>query len=120
MRAFKEQIAQDRPGIRTLLKIISVITHNVEVGAKKDFNDRTVLQYAVLAATLPGGHLFQVKIDGVTGYAELTAPDGAIPAAVQQFENPDVGASKVANNAALGRKPKARRRRRRRTRRSPC
>ena len=61
----------------------------------------------MLAATLPGGHLFQVKIDGVTGYAELTAPDGAIPTAVQQFENPDVGASKVANNAALGRKPKA-------------
>ena len=47
------------------------------------------------------------KIDGVTGYAELTAPDGAIANAVQQFENPDVGVSKVANNAALGRKPKA-------------
>ena len=43
MRAFKEQISQDRPSIRTLLKIISVITHNVEVGSKKDFNERTVL-----------------------------------------------------------------------------
>jgi LCP family protein required for cell wall assembly len=106
VRSFKEQISQDRPGIGTLLKIISVITHNVEVGSKKGFNDRTVLQYAVLAATLPGGHLFQVKIDGVTGYAELTAPDGAIPTAVEQFENPDVSAAKVANNVALGRKPK--------------
>ena len=106
VRAFKEQISQDRPSIGTLLKIISVITHNVEVGAKKDFSDRTVLQYAVLAATLPGGHLFQAKIEGVTGYAELAAPDGAVANAVQQFANPDVGASKAANNVALGRKPK--------------
>jgi LCP family protein required for cell wall assembly len=106
VRAVKDQISQDRPGIGTLLKIISAITDNVVVGAKKGFNDRTVLQYAVLAATLPGGHLFQVKIDGVTGYSELTAPDGAIADAVQQFANPDVAESKAANNAALGRKPK--------------
>ena len=43
-----------------------------------------MLQYALLAATLPGGHLFQVKIDGVTGYAELTAPTGVDPDAVQR------------------------------------
>ena len=45
----------------------------------------------MLAARLPGGHLFQVKIEGVTGYAELTAPAGRdrrTPS--QQFENPDV------------------------------
>ena len=65
-----------------------------------------MLQYALMAATLPGGHLFQVKIDGVTGYAELSAPDGAIANAVDEFTNPDVGASKAANNAALGKKPK--------------
>jgi hypothetical protein len=64
-----------------------------------------VLEYASLAATLPGGHLFQVRIEGVSGYAELSAPPGAIEAAVQQFANPDVTVSKVANNAALGRKP---------------
>ena len=61
----------------------------------------------MLAATLPGGHFFQVKIDGVTGYAQLTAPDGAIADAVEQFQHPDVGESKAANTAALGTKPKA-------------
>jgi LCP family protein required for cell wall assembly len=106
VRSFKEQISNDRPSLGTLLKIISVITDNVVVGAKEGFNDRTVLQYAVLAATLPGGHLFQAKIEGVSGYSELTAPEGAVANAVQQFVNPDVGASRAANNAALGRKPK--------------
>ena len=61
----------------------------------------------MLAATLPGGHLFQVKIDGVTGYAELTAPDGAIADRRPAVREPRRRrASKVANNAALGRKPK--------------
>src|SRR5262249_35486115 len=105
VRAFKEQVAQHFD-LRSLLGIVSAITPNVEVGAKKDFSDKTVLEYAKLAATLPSGHLFQVKIAGVTGYSELTAPTGAISAAVNQFENPDVTVSKVANAAALGRKIK--------------
>jgi LCP family protein required for cell wall assembly len=104
VRAFKDQVAQNFD-IRKLPSIVSAITRNVEVGAKKDFSDRTVLEYATLAATLPGGHLFQVRIEGVSGYAELSAPPGAIEAAVQQFANPDVTVSKVANNAALGKKP---------------
>jgi LytR cell envelope-related transcriptional attenuator len=59
-----------------------------------------------MAATLPAGHLFQVKIDGVSGYAELQAPEGAVSDAVDKFENPDTGASKVANASALGKKIK--------------
>ena len=43
VRAFKEQVSQDRPSVGTLLKIISVITHNVEVGSKKGFDERTVV-----------------------------------------------------------------------------
>src|SRR5262249_53941625 len=106
VRAFKEQISQDRPSLGTLLKIISVITDNVKVGAKEGFNDRTMLQYAVLGATRPGGHLFQGKTEGVRGCSELSVPEGAIANAVQQVTNPDVEAPKTANNAALGRKPK--------------
>jgi LCP family protein required for cell wall assembly len=105
VRAFKEQVAQHFD-LRSLLGIVSAITNNVEVGSKKGFSDKTVLEYAKLAATLPSGHLFQVKIQGVTGYAELSAPPNAIPNAVDQFENPDVSVSKVANAAALGRKIK--------------
>ena len=103
VRAFKDQVAHHFD-VRKLPGIVSAVTHNVEVGAKSDFSDRTVLRYALFAATLPGGHLFQVKIDGVSGYAELQAPTGAIASAVQKFENPDVGVSKIANASALGRK----------------
>ena len=104
VRSFKEQVAQNFD-FRKLPGIVSTITKNVEVGAKKDFNDRTVLQYALLAATLPGGHLFQVKIEGVSGYAELSAPTGAIETAVREFANPDVTVAKAAHNVAVGKKP---------------
>jgi LCP family protein required for cell wall assembly len=103
VRAMKDQLSQHFD-VRTMLSVISTITHNVEVAG--DYSDTTVLEYAKLAATLPGGHLFQPKIEGVTGYAELTAPPGAVAAAVNQFENPDVSATKLANAAALGKKIK--------------
>jgi LCP family protein required for cell wall assembly len=107
VRAFKDQVAHHFDPLK-LPGIVSAVTHNVEVGAKSDFSERTVLQYALLAATLPGGHLFQVKIEGVDGYAELHAPEGSIAEAVDRFENPDTGASKVANASALGKKVKTR------------
>jgi LCP family protein required for cell wall assembly len=106
VRAVKDQVSEHRNDYRKMLQIVSIVTRNIEVGSKKGFDERTVLTYAMLAAGLPGGHLFQVKIDGVSGYSLLTAPEGAIANAVDQFTNPDVGESKAANNAALGRKPK--------------
>jgi LCP family protein required for cell wall assembly len=107
VRAFKDQVAKDF-SVLDLPGIVGVVTHNVKVAG--NVNEETLYRYAKLAATLPGGHMFQVKIEGVTGYAELTAPAGAVQTAVQQFVNPDVALSKVANNAALGKKapkPKA-------------
>jgi LCP family protein required for cell wall assembly len=107
VRAMKEQIAKNFNPL-DLPSIISTITHNVEVGSKKDFDLGTVEEYLLLAATLPGGHFLQPRIDNVTGYAELTAPASSIQAAVSSFVNPDVGQAKVANAAALGEKPKTR------------
>ncbi len=103
VRSFKEQVAQNFD-VRDLPKIVSAITHNVEVGAKAHFDGSTVLRYALLGATLPGGHFLQVRIDGVQGYNELTAPESSIKDAVSSFVNPDVGEAKVANASALGRK----------------
>jgi LCP family protein required for cell wall assembly len=105
VRAFKEQVAQNFD-VRKLPRIVSAITRNVEVGSKRDFSDKTVLSYALFAATLPGGHFFQGRIDGVTGYAELHAPQSSIEAAVAEFSNPDVRVSKVANATALGKRIK--------------
>jgi LCP family protein required for cell wall assembly len=103
VRAFKEQVGSDFD-VRKLPGIVSSITHNVEVAG--GFSDNTVLKYALLGATLPGGHFFQVKIQDVTGYAELQAPQSSIEAAVSQFTNPDVRESKLADATARGKKPK--------------
>ena len=105
VRAFKEQVAHNFSALK-LPSIVDAITHNVEVGAKAGFNGDTVLRYALLAYTLPGGHFFQSKIDNVTGYAELTAPPQSIQKAVDDFQNPDLESSKVANAVALGTKLK--------------
>jgi LCP family protein required for cell wall assembly len=106
VRAFKQQVAKnfrvsDLPGI------VSAITHNVEVAAcKACLSDTTVLSYAKFAATLPGGHFFQDRINNVSGYAELRASSTDVQDAVNQFVNPDVTVSKVANATALGKKIK--------------
>jgi LCP family protein required for cell wall assembly len=105
VRAFKEQVSQHF-SVQNLPSIVSAITHNVEVGAKSNFGDRTVLRYALLAATLPGGHFFQVRIDNITGSNELQAPASSIQNALASFVNPDVTASRVANATALGKKAK--------------
>ena len=89
-------------------QIICVVTDNVEVGSKKGFDERDRARVrdprgdAAGRAPLPGRRSTASRATPM-----LTAPEGAIADAVQQFENPDVGESKVANNAALGRKPKA-------------
>jgi LCP family protein required for cell wall assembly len=105
VRAFKEQVAKNFDPLK-LPSIVSAITHNVEVGAKSSFSDTTVLRYALFAATLPGGHFFQDRINGVSGYSELRTSTDAIHDAVDDFVNPDVASSKVANATALGKKIK--------------
>ena len=104
VRAIKQQFARNFDPLK-LPSIVSAITSNVEVGGKVD--DRTVLRYALFAATLQGGHFFQDKIQGVTGYGESHAPASSIQQAVQEFTHPDVQQSKAANAAALGTKLKS-------------
>ncbi len=106
VRSFKQEVAKNFD-ITSLPGIVSAITHNVEVAAcKACLSDTTVLSYAKFAAMLPGGHFFQDRISNVTGYAELTASSTDIQNAVNQFINPDVTVSKLANATALGQKIK--------------
>jgi LCP family protein required for cell wall assembly len=113
IKAIKQQISSnvslfDLPGL------LNAITHNVEVGrgGGKDISNTEVLSYARFAYGLPSGHFFQSKIEGITGYAQLTAPPGNIAAAVNEFANPDVSAPEKAEETILGRrrgkKPKIR------------
>ncbi len=105
VRAFKQEIAQHFNPL-DLPKIVSTVTKNIEVGG--NYSGGTVLQYALLAATLPNGHFLQTRIDRsqITGYSELTTSTQSIQDAVHEFVNPDVSVAKVANATALGTKIK--------------
>jgi hypothetical protein len=87
-------------------KLVGAVTKNVEVGVGggKDLSQRTLLRYALFAYGLPPGNFFQAKIDGLTGYSELTTDSENVRTAVADFSNPDVEAPKVATAVALGRK----------------
>jgi LCP family protein required for cell wall assembly len=108
VRNFKSQIRSEFSAT-TLPRVISTITKNVEVGVggNAELDGRTVLGYALFAYGLPPGSLFQSRIDGLEGYAELTAPEENIRKAVQEFSHPDVDSPENATAVALGEKPKA-------------
>ena len=65
-----------------------------------------MLSYAFLAYSLPKGHVFQSRIDGLEGYADLTTSQENISAAVREWANPDVESPKKATAVALGEKVK--------------
>jgi LCP family protein required for cell wall assembly len=106
VKAFKQQISSGW----TLLQlpgIVNTITRNVEVakGGSEPLDPDEVRGYAQLVYRLPSGNFQQVQVEGLTGYAELSAPEGAISAAVESFLNPDVSAPERAADAATGGKP---------------
>jgi LCP family protein required for cell wall assembly len=105
LRAIRDQVARSFDPLE-LPKIVSDIAHNVEVGSKNGFSDTTVLSWALFAATLPPGHIFQNYISDVAGVnvggaQELTASSYTISNAIARFLNPNLGASKAAGDAAL-------------------
>jgi LCP family protein required for cell wall assembly len=111
--AARQRIAKSI-GPTSLVRIVNTIAHHnfveIGVGGSGQFSLGTVYSYAKFAYGLPPGHVFQVKIGGLSGYSELTTDQSNIQDAVQQFLNPDVEASTTATEAALGRKIHARKR----------
>jgi LCP family protein required for cell wall assembly len=108
VKALKLQVVRNFSPF-ALPKIVGSLTRNVEVGegGGAAISGRTVLSYALFAYELPSGHFFQARIDGLTGYSELTAPPGAVQTAVDALLSPDVKAPQAATQTALGAKPKA-------------
>jgi LCP family protein required for cell wall assembly len=102
------QRAANSLGPQSLVGIVNTIAdhHYIEigVGGGGHLNLDTILRYASFAYHLPHGRVFQVKINDVTGYSELFAPESSISAAVQSFLNPDVEAPATQTAVALGRK----------------
>jgi LCP family protein required for cell wall assembly len=109
VRAFKDQIKASA-GPLDLPKVIKTITKNVEVGVggNSELDGRTVLEYALFAYSLPPGHFFQSKIEGLeeTAGFDILAPDANVKKAVQEFSHPDVDSPRSATQVALNEKPK--------------
>jgi LCP family protein required for cell wall assembly len=107
VEAMKEQFRKSF-SLTKVPALVGAITRNVEVGVGggKELTPRTILRYALYAYTLPPGHFFQEKIEGLTGYAELTTDPANIQDAVGRFTRPDVQAPEVATAVALNRKVK--------------
>ncbi|MDQ3066902.1 MAG: LCP family protein, partial [Actinomycetota bacterium] len=109
VRAFKDQIKASA-GPLDLPKVVRTITKNVEVGVggNDELDFQTVLRYALFAYSLPPGHFFQSKIEGLeeTAGFDILAPAENIKKAVQEFSQPDVDSPEKATQVALNEKPK--------------
>ncbi len=110
LRAFKDQIRANA-GPLDLPGVIKTITKNVEVGVggNSELDGKTVLRYALFAYSLPPGHFFQSKLEGIeeTSGFDLLAPEENVRKAVQEFAHPDVESPQKATQVALNEKPKA-------------
>jgi LCP family protein required for cell wall assembly len=105
VKSFKGQV-QESFSPTSLPKVVDAITNNVEVaqGGGRDVSGRTVLSYALFAYGLPPGSVFQTKIEGLEGFAELTTAHENVSRAVQAFTHPDTQSSAKATAVALGEK----------------
>jgi LCP family protein required for cell wall assembly len=109
VRAFKDQIKAST-GPLELPRVVRTITENVEVGqgGGKELDLRTVYRYALFAYSLPPGHFFQSKLEGLEERAnyDLVVSEANIQKSVQEFANPDVESPQKATQVALNEKPK--------------
>jgi LCP family protein required for cell wall assembly len=108
IKAFRVQVAKSFSPFE-LPSLVSTITKNIEVGeGGHSLQGKQVVQYALFAAGLPPGHVFQDKVANVQcpSAGACTASSSDIQDAVNQFDTPDVETPKAANAAALGNKVK--------------
>jgi LCP family protein required for cell wall assembly len=106
VRAFRVQVSRSF-SVLELPSLVNTVTKNIEVGeGGHSLGVKQVISYALFAQSLPGGHLFQDKIENVQCSLGCQASTSDIQAAVNSFQNPDVQSSKIANTVALGDKVK--------------
>ena len=108
LKALKQQISASLD-LNTLLDIVDAVEKNVVIGrgGNKPLDLKTIKDYVYFARGLPPGHIFQSRIEGLTGYSELSAPPGAVEAAVRRFVQPDLQAPEKARDVTLGIKRRA-------------
>jgi LCP family protein required for cell wall assembly len=107
MRAIKERLSSSFK-LTAIPKLTGIVRKNVKVGK----GGGSALQpdefrgWALFALQLPPGRVYQSKIGGLSGYAQLTTDPSNIRSAVEEFESPDINAGEKATAAALGQRPK--------------
>ncbi len=103
LKALKQQITSSLD-FGTVLDIVDAVERNVTIGrgGNKPLDLQTIKDYVYFARSLPPGHIFQAKMDNITGGNELYASQGSIDAAVRDFVQPDVRSPEKARNVALG------------------
>jgi LCP family protein required for cell wall assembly len=107
MRALKERLSSSFK-LTAIPKVTGVVRKNVKIGrgGNEALDPDEIRGWAFFALQLPAGRVFQSKIGGLSGYAQLTTDPSNIRAAVEEFETPDVNAPEKATAAALGQRPK--------------
>src|SRR3989442_9841090 len=103
LKALKQQISSQLD-LNTVFKIMNAVEKNVVVGrgGGQALDPKTLKDYLYFAHGLPGGHVFQSKIEGLTGTNELSATPESIATAVRDFVQPDVNAPAKARDVTLG------------------
>jgi LCP family protein required for cell wall assembly len=109
LKALKQQISSQLD-LSTVFSIVDAVEKNVVVGrgGNKPLDPQTLKDYVFFAHSLPGGHVFQSKIENLTGGNELYATSGDISSAVRDFVQPDVNAPSKARDVAFGIKRRSR------------
>jgi LCP family protein required for cell wall assembly len=107
MRALKERLSSSFK-LTAIPKLTGVIRKNVKIGkgGNEALDPDEMRGWALFALQLPPGRVYQSKIGGLSGYAQLTTDPSNIQAAVEEFQTPDVNAGEKATAAALGQRPK--------------
>ena len=94
--------------------IVNTVAKHVTIGSGggKELSLDTIISYARLAYELPSGNLFQPRLENLVDneFFQLSAPEGEIERAVDEFMNPDPDAAAKATSVAVGGKAPANRR----------
>jgi LCP family protein required for cell wall assembly len=103
VRSVKDQLSASF-SLTSIPGLVRAIVSNVTVGAGgsggKGPSSGTILRYANFAYTMPPGHVFQTRIENISGLYDLYAPPDAVKQAVNDFTTPDVEADIKAAGAA--------------------
>ena len=107
MRALKERLSSSFK-LSAFPKLTKIVRENVKIGVGgRDALKPSVLRgWAVFGLRLPPGRIFHSRIEGLSGYNQLTTDPSNIRSAVEEFETPDVDSGEKATYAALGQRPK--------------